>query len=95
MPELINRKINEELINNMVCPICKKHLEFEDIQLIHIKHNKRVKNIILNQKETINRLEMQLANIKDELRTCYKYKDKIEEENDKSKEIILNISRML
>lgn len=87
--------ILNEIENKINCSICNQKLEYEDVLLIHIKYNRKIKNIILDKEEEINKLEIQLNNIKDELKTCNYYKDKIKIKSNKSQNIINIINNQI
>lgn len=80
--------IDEEYFENRKCNTCLNILQLEEVTYLHGKFLSNTKTHIETHQISIEKLEFQLKQIKDELRTCYDYKHKLEHEREKSKQII-------
>ena len=87
--------IDEEYLNSRKCTVCNKQMEMEDILYIHNKFYKNTKEYITKQNEIINQLDKQMTKLKDELRTCYEYKQKLEHQREKSRQITVTINTLM
>jgi hypothetical protein len=87
--------IDEEFFRKRKCLVCHQQLELEDIQLIHNKYHKHTKEYITQQQNHIANLDSQMNKIKEELRVCFTFKDKLEKEKEKSKQIIITLNTFL
>ena len=87
--------IDEEYFNSRCCLVCDKQMEMEDILYIHNKFYKNTKEYLNKQEENIQRLDKQMSKIKDELRICYEYKQKLEHQREKSKQIAITINTLM
>jgi hypothetical protein len=87
--------IDEEYFNSRCCLVCNKQMEIEDILYIHNKFYKNTKEYLTKQQENIERLDKQMSKLKDELRVCYEYKQKLEHQREKSKQITVTINTLM
>ena len=87
--------IDEDYFNSRICCVCNSQMEMEDILYIHNKFYKNTKEYIIRQDETIERLDKQMTKLKEELRTCYEYKQKLEHQREKSRQITVTINTMI
>ncbi|NDG30898.1 hypothetical protein EB118_12595 [bacterium] len=85
--------IDGDYFTNRTCQVCRKPLQPEELMYLHSKFLSSTKEHIHSHDTKIGELEKQLANIKGELRVCYEYKHKLEQQREKSKQIvsILNV----
>ena len=87
--------IDEEYLNSRKCTVCNKQMEMEDILYIHNKFYKNTKGYITKQDEIISQLDKQMTKLKDELRTCFEYKQKLEHQREKSRQITVTINTLM
>lgn len=87
--------LDEEYFNNTKCTTCFEKLEQEEIMYLYGKFLSNTKSLIKNHQNSIDHLENQLKKIKDELRTCYDYKHKLEKQKEKSKQIVSILNTMI
>lgn len=87
--------IDEEFLNSRNCTVCSKQMEMEDILYIHNKFYKNTKEYIIKQDENIEQLDRQMTKLKEELRVCYEYKQKLEHQREKSRQITVTINTMM
>jgi hypothetical protein len=87
--------IDEEFFNSRKCCVCSKQMEIEDILYIHNKFYKNTKEYIIKQDETIEKIDKQMTKLKEELRICYEYKQKLEHQREKSKQITVTINTLM
>jgi len=87
--------IDEEYLNNRCCLICNKQMEIEDILYVHNKFYKNTKDYLIKQQENIEKLDKQMTKLKEELRICYDYKQKLENQREKSKQITIMINTLM
>lgn len=87
--------IDEEYFNSRCCLVCNKQMEMEDILYIHNKFYKNTKEYLIKQQDDIERLDKQITKLKDELRNLYEYRQKLERQKDKSKQITVTINTLM
>ena len=87
--------LDDDYFNNNKCTICSTKLEKEEIMFLHSKFLSNTKISTKNHQNSIDNLENQLKQIKEELRTCYDYKHKLEKQGEKSKQIISILNTLL
>ena len=87
--------IDSDYFSNCKCSICDSQLQLEELMYLHGKFLSNTKNLIGKHQTSIQHLEIQLKKIKNELRTCYDYKHKLEQEREKSKQIVTILSTMM
>jgi hypothetical protein len=87
--------IDSEFFNTRKCPSCTKNIPYEEQMYLHSKFLSSTKDHIVKHQDAIGKLENQLQRIKDELRVCYEYKNKLEKEREKSKEIVTMLTTMM
>jgi hypothetical protein len=87
--------IDSEYINSIKCPVCNSTLEIEELLFLHSKFLANTKYSITDYNESIKELELKVKNLKNELRNCYEYKNKLQQERERSKEIITNLTMLI
>jgi hypothetical protein len=87
--------IDGDFLNSRKCVVCNNGLLTEELMFLHSKFLSSTKENMQTHQEKMNQLENKLKNIKDELRICYEYKNKLEREREKSKQIVSTLSTML
>ena len=87
--------IDEEYFNSRHCNVCNTQMEMEDILYIHNKFYKNTKDFLAKQEENIQRLDRQMTKLKEELRICYEYKQKLEHQRERSKQITVTINTLM
>jgi hypothetical protein len=87
--------IDSEYFESRKCNICEENIQTEDMLYLHTKFLSSTKKLISNHQHSIEHLENQLRQIKSELRVCYEYKHKLEQEREKSKQIVSVLSTMM
>lgn len=87
--------IDEEYFNSRCCLVCNNQMEMEDILYIHNKFYKNTKEYLVKQDQRIEILDKQMTKLKDELRICYEYKQKLEHQREKSKQITITINTLM
>jgi len=65
------------------------------LMYLHSKFLSSTKKLIGKHQNSIDNLENQLKQLKNELRTCYDYKHKLEQEREKSKQIVSVLTTMM
>lgn len=79
---------NDTFFNKVKCSTCNDPLESSEIMMIHNKFYKGTSVFITNHNKTINKLESQINCLKEEMKVCMEYKQKLEFEQQKSKQIL-------
>jgi hypothetical protein len=74
---------------------CQTTIETSEILFIHNKFYKGTKDLLNAHDEQIKKLDQQMNRIKDELKVSMEYKQKLEYEREKSKQIIAMLNTML
>lgn len=87
--------IDNEYFSTRKCNICYKQLQLDEVMYLHGKYLKNTKDFIERHQNSIENLEYQSKKIKDELRVCYEYKHKLEQQREKSKQIVSILSTMI
>lgn len=87
--------IDEEYLSSRKCCVCSKQMEMEDILYIHNKFYRNTKEYITKQDDIIDALDKQMTKLKEELRVCYEYKQKLEHQREKSRQITVTINTMM
>jgi hypothetical protein len=87
--------IDEAYFNSRCCLVCDSQMEMEDILYIHNKFYKSTKEYLVKQQNHIDVLDKQMSKLKDELRTCYEYKQRLEHQREKSKQITVTINTLM
>lgn len=87
--------IDNEYFSNRKCNKCHKNMQLDEIMYLHGKYLNNTKGFIERHQDSIESLEYQLKKIKDELRICYDYKHKLEQQREKSKQIVSILSTMV
>ena len=80
--------IDEKYISDRKCPICSTQMPSEEIAFLHNKFLSNTKVNISQHQDSIDKLELQMKNIQNELKICYDYKNKLETQRDKSRQIV-------
>lgn len=79
--------IDNEYFETRVCNICSSKLQIEEMMYLHSKFLSNTKDLLDKHQINISKLEGQMSQLKNELRSCYDYKHKLEQEREKSKQI--------
>lgn len=87
--------IDNDYFESRKCNICVKNLQAEEMMYLHSKFLSNTKELLDKHQLNINDLEDQMTKIKNDLRTCYDYKHKLEQEREKSKQIVTILSTMI
>ena len=87
--------IDGEYCNSRQCPTCENNLCLEDLLFLHSKFLSNTKLNIEDHQKSITSLEQQMQKLKDELNVCYKYKGKLENQRERAKVIVSNITALL
>jgi hypothetical protein len=87
--------LDEEFFNNRKCHECSTSIETSEILFIHHKFFKGTKDFITKHDDQIRKLEIQINKLKDEMKISMEYKQKLEFEREKSKQIIAMLNTML
>jgi hypothetical protein len=87
--------IDTEYFESRHCTVCNETMQTEDLMYLHSKFLSSTKKLITKHQTSIEHLENQLRQIKVELRTCYDYKHKLEQEREKSKQIVSVLTTMM
>lgn len=87
--------IDSEYLSKRKCNVCLKQMQLEEVMYLHGKYLSNTKDSIEKHQTSIENLEYQLKKIKDELRICYDYKHKLEQQREKSKQIVSILSTMI
>ena len=84
----------ETFFNKVKCHTCNDPLESSEIMMIHNKFYKGTSDFIKNHNKTIDKLEVQINGLKEEMKTCMEYKQKLEFDQNKSKQILTLLNNM-
>jgi hypothetical protein len=87
--------IDEAYLQSRLCPCCQKPLQREELMFLHSKFIASSKNKAEQHAKSISDLENQFNKIRDELRACYEYKQKLDNEREKSKQIIKSLMTII
>jgi hypothetical protein len=87
--------IDEQYLSSRNCPTCNVSLQSEELMFLHSKFLASTKDKVESHSQNITCLESQFNKIKDELRACYEYKQKLDIEREKSKQIVTSLMTML
>lgn len=79
---------NENFFDKIKCHSCNTPLESCEITMIHNKFYKGTSVYITNHNKTMDKLDLQLNNLKNEMKVCMEYKQKLEFDQQKSKQIL-------
>jgi hypothetical protein len=93
-----NRKfqmIEDEFFNSCHCLYCDKLMLTEELVFLYSKFYNGTKHRMKHHEESIEKLEAKMKQLKDELRACYEYKYKLEQERDKSKQYVAMLMTMM
>ena len=87
--------LDTEYFESRRCVTCNENMQTEDLMYLHSKFLSSTKTLINKHQNSIENLENQLKQLKNELRTCYDYKHKLEQEREKSKQIVSVLTTMM
>jgi hypothetical protein len=87
--------LDTEYFESRRCITCNENMQTEDMMYLHSKFLSSTKKLICKHQTSIENLENQLKQLKNELRTCYDYKHKLEQEREKSKQIVSVLTTMM
>jgi chromosome segregation ATPase len=69
-------------------------MKTEELMFLHSKFHASTKEHLESHQASIVNLEERLSKLKEELRSCYDYKNKLEHERERSKQIISTLMTM-
>ena len=87
--------IDNDFVSSRKCCVCSTLMQTEELMFLHSKFLNGTKMKIAYHNEKITSLEAKMKNIKDELMACYDYKNKMEYEREKSKQIVASLVTMI
>lgn len=87
--------IGSEYFSTRKCPTCEKQLQTEELMFLHSKFLSYTKGKVESHQQSILCLETQFNKIKEELRICYEYKQKLDNEREKSKQIVTSLMTLM
>lgn len=87
--------IDSDYFSTRKCPDCDKILQTEELMFIHSKFLSQTKERVETHQKNILNLENQFNKIKEELRICYEYKQKLDNEREKSKQIVTSLMTII
>lgn len=87
--------IDSNYFSSRKCHCCSHPLQSEELFLLHRKFFVSTKDRLSAHQFSIASLEERLAKLKDELKTCYEYKHKLERDREKSKDVIATLMTMM
>jgi hypothetical protein len=87
--------IDTEYFESRCCPVCHDNVQTEELMYLHSKFLSSTSKSITKHQNSIEHLENQMKQIKAELRSCYDYKHKLEQEREKSKQIVSILTTMM
>lgn len=91
----VSHVIDADYCKSRQCPICNSMLCIEELLFLHTKYLSNTRVLIDHHQRSIEQLEADMQKIKEELNVCYKYKGKLENQRDRSKIIVSNITTLL
>ena len=91
----VSHVIDADYCKSRKCPICDSTLCIEELLFLHTKYLSNTKVLLEQHQLSIEQLEAEMQKIKEELNVCYKYKGKLENQRDRSKIIVSNITTLL
>jgi hypothetical protein len=91
----LSHVIDADYCRSRKCPVCQSNLCIEELLFLHTKYLSNTKVLIGNHQRSIEQLEAEMQKIKEELNVSYKYKGKLENQRDRSKIIVSNITTLL
>ena len=87
--------IDSDYFDSRKCDVCFAQIQPEELMFIHSKFLNSTKSKMTIHQRAIESLEEKLKHVKDELRVCYDYKQKLEHEREKSKQIVATLMTMM
>lgn len=90
----LSDSLNEDYFNTLVCHVCNTVIELDDVCYMHSKYIKNSSSILKEYSIMVEKIEEKMKVLKDEIRTCYDYKHKIHQAQEKSKQIMSIASTM-
>lgn len=87
--------INNEYFSTRKCPTCNTTLQTEELMFLHSKFLSYTKDKVESHQTKISNLETQFNKLKEELRVCYEYKQKLDTEREKSKQIVTSLMTLM
>lgn len=84
--------IDNEYFSTRKCKVCSEHIQMSELLFLHSKFLSDTKDKIDVHSSSIEQLENKMKVIKEELKVCYDYKHKLEQEREKSKQIITTLA---
>lgn len=89
------RIMDDGFFENRKCDCCQTTIEKSELIMIHTKFFKGTAENIKKHDENIIRLENQIKNLQEDLKTSIEYKQRLEYEREKSKQITSVLNTML
>jgi hypothetical protein len=87
--------IDSEYIESRRCLVCEKPLETEEILFLHSKFLNSTKSHLEMHQSKIKNLEHKFQMLKDEIKSCYEYKNKLDYDREKSKQIVNSLMTLI
>jgi hypothetical protein len=87
--------LDEDFLESRKCTLCSKVLSNDDLLFLHSKFLNGTVGKITTHQNSIEQLEKQLRAVKQELKTCYEYKHKLEHQREKSKQVVATLMATL
>lgn len=87
--------LDDEFFNDRKCYVCETQMDSSEIMYIHSKFSKATVNMINTHDLQINKLERQINKLKEEMKIALEYKQRLEFEKEKSKQIMLMLNLTL
>lgn len=89
-----NCNIDEDYIKNLSCSVCETGIQMDELHFIYSKYTSNSDKMLQEYTLLTEGLEAQLKSLKDEIRTCFEYKYKLQQSREKSKQILCMLSMM-
>lgn len=87
--------IDENYFDSCKCTSCDKKMQTEEMIFLYSKFHNSTKQRIEYHEKSISNLEEKVRLLRNELRSCYEYKNKLENERDKSKQVIASLMTLM
>ncbi len=87
--------IDEEVLKKFKCLNCDKVMDYTEISFIYNKFLMNSKKTIEEYDGKINALDSELQILKNELRSCYEIKKRLEIQKENAKQVVLTINTIL
>lgn len=86
--------LDDDYFNNRKCIVCETPMDSSEMMYVHSKYTKGTVNLIKSHDQQITKLERHINKLKEEMKIALEYKQKLEFDKEKSKQIMvmLNLS---